>query len=230
MPSNPGALVLIATAYHGPALPNGFERPVWVAEEADGRRKRRKTDPAPTPSATVSPHIRLVHKPPAPVVTPSLPHSPPHTHPAVASNGHMAPPPAPSNAPSNAPLQNVPAQNVRAGGGHFYPTHKAVPWDNSNMFSQFQLPATANGSAGTVSAVNGSSASAAGTTRAPARSPPSSSRISVPVTIPPPSPPVLMTAPSAYATTVVPAKRDLPADAGSLERSPKRPAVNTRTD
>lgn len=231
LPPNPDAITLIATTYHGPALPEGFERPAWTADEIDRRRKRRKTDPAPSvsapASATASPSIRLVHNP-APVASPSRPPGyaphltlpPPPAH-SAAPSGHMGPPQATSA--SGVPLQNVPAQNVRASGGHFYPTHKAVPWDNSNMFSQFQLPAGVTNGAPVLTA-NGPPAEPART--APiATMPPSSSRVAIPVSIPPPSLPVLTTAPAAYATTLVPSKRELPVQANSGERSPKRAAL-----
>ncbi|BEJ14724.1 hypothetical protein CspHIS471_0404910 [Cutaneotrichosporon sp. HIS471] len=218
LPPNPDAVTLIATQYHGPALPDNFERPTWVPDNGEGR-KRRKTDPgagagagAGAPAASL--HLRLI-PPLAPASTPvqSGPQPPgyaPLIHPS-ATNGQPASPVVPPNQP---------AQNQRNGGGVFYATHKQVPWNDANMFSSFQLPINLAGPKGDIA--NGHPSPMSPRPPQPAPGP---SMSSMPVTIPPPPPSVLATAPSAY-VNVVPAKRDLPNPSGApSERSPKRVAL-----
>ncbi len=205
---NPDALTLIATEYHGPALPDNFERPSWVPDAVDGRTKRRKTDPGPGASAPVPTQLRLI-PPQGPAAAPGPSTSqPPGYSPLIHP---------PANGQPAAAMPNKPAQNFRHSGSVFYPTHKHVPWDNQDMFSSFQVPLV-NGQQ--VEAVNGSSSSVNPRPPQPAPGP----RSSLPVTIPPPPPTVLATAPSAY-VSVVPAKRDMPHAPRSPERSPKRPAL-----
>ncbi|WOO79188.1 Lysine-specific demethylase 5A [Vanrija pseudolonga] len=196
MPPNPDAVVLICHRFFPPALPDNFERPVWVEpEETDGRRKRRKTDPAPqaaaapkvappAPVAPPPPTVQHRDAPPNKPVPERLPHHANGTtsapvaqaaaparplHPAVvaavnggafnspppnpAPHSHLLPPPPSSHQPpphqsAPHPSQNLPAQNVRQNGRYYYPTHSIVPWQNSDMFSQFQVAAGAGGAGG----------------------------------------------------------------------------------
>lgn len=126
MEINPNALVLICTKFHGPALPDDFEVPVWEAEDqTDGRRKRRKTEP-----------VRPVSGVPVTngAMAPSIPHAPRQSLPAPPRP--IVHPTQPSQA---AATPNAPAQNVRPNGRTYYPTHTVVPWENSDMFSQFHV-------------------------------------------------------------------------------------------
>lgn len=220
LPSNPEAITLLVTEYHGPALPDNFERPTWVPESADGR-KRRKTDQG--AGAPTSPHLRLI-PPQGPAPAPTAAPAPSGSQPPGYSPLIHAPVPNGQPASPDVP-PNQPAPNLRNGGSVFYATHKQVPWDNANMFSSFQLPLNLAGPK--ADAVTGGSSSER-PQQTPGPAPPGSSRpalprSSLPVTIPPPPPTVLATAPSAY-VSVVPAKRDLPS-ARSPERSPKRPTM-----
>ncbi|KAL1409908.1 hypothetical protein Q8F55_003907 [Vanrija albida] len=186
LPPNPDAVVLICNRFTKPALPDNFERPVWVEpEETDGRRKRRKTDPAPqAASAAVAAPPPAVQQPPIQNASaserpphPPHPSHPPHhangvasgsaparpLHPAVVAavnGGAFNPPPNGSAHPNQLPplsqqvppvphpSQNLPAQNVRQNGRYYYPTHSIVPWQNSDMFSQFQVAAGGPGGSG----------------------------------------------------------------------------------
>ncbi|TXT11157.1 hypothetical protein VHUM_01908 [Vanrija humicola] len=227
LPPNPDAVVLICNRFTKPALPDNFERPVWVEpEETDGRRKRRKTDPA--PQAAAAPAATA----PAPVAAPAVHHSHPvperlphHAngvtsasappvrplHPAVvaAVNGgafnppppvlphsHL-PPPSSSRQPAPHPSQNLPAQNVRQNGRYYYPTHSIVPWQNSDMFSQFQVAGGARGAGGPPPPRNSHSHSPPGTGPAGHPAPPDGSL--PPIRSPPPH--------AEHAVSAVPAKR-----------------------
>lgn len=111
LPPNPSALVLPCSKFFGPALPEDFEKPVWRDDE--GTRKRRRVTKAVPLSADVI------------VVSDDEGAAAPATSKPV-----MQPPPS---------QPSVPAQNVRPNGRTYYPTHTVVPWEDTNMFSQFQV-------------------------------------------------------------------------------------------
>ncbi|TXT12276.1 uncharacterized protein COLE_02686 [Cutaneotrichosporon oleaginosum] len=209
LPPNDDAVILFATEYHGPALPENFQRPVWVPDQADGR-KRRKTDPGASQGTPTS--LRIIPSQATPPGSTPSGSQPPSYSPLIhAPNGQPASP---------GPVPNQPASNLRNGGSVFYATHKQVPWDDVNMFSSFQLPVSLTGS--TAGVANGASTSVS-----PRLQPPTPPRAGLPITIPPPPPSVLATAPSAY-VSVVPTKRDQPATTNSTpDRSPKRLAMTS---
>lgn len=125
LPPNPESVTLICSKYLPPAIPDGFERPVWVEGADDTKRKRRKTDPAPQPapaaasSATSTPMGGRAAPSQARAVTqPSTPASLP------VANGHGAARPPNGRVPSFSysphPVPDASHAGSANGGKLFY--------------------------------------------------------------------------------------------------------------
>lgn len=210
LPDSRECVILEMSKFTPPAVPEGFERPVWVEDEE--KRKKRKADSL--------------------VSTPSRPEStiPVAMPPASAGPSHL---PAPS---SSAPLPlNQPANNVRTNGRLFYPTHSIVPWEDTSMFSQFQVRdarepgnVRANGS----SNVNGGPAQFGTPLPPPAQfaGAPVAPRYVEATRVPPrPAPPVTTTATALGTTSTAPVVTQAPKPVPAPSPSPALPQVHAQT-
>lgn len=156
LPPNPEAVTLYCTKYLPPSVPENFERPVWVEqEEAETKRKRRKTDPAPqaaqaaplTPSSATTtsmgsrlapPHGRAVTQPNTPATMP------------VANGSHAARPPPNGRVPSFTYSPHAPHDDVQHGppanpvNGMFYQQPPPVsPYDPDHKPAFIRVPPSA---------------------------------------------------------------------------------------